>query len=259
MMKAWTVKKPGSLENLQLVDLADPGAPAAGEIRVALHATSLNYHDLLVATGVIPTADRRILMADGAGVVEAVGAGVNEFQPGDRVVAGFFPQWLDGRPGPLVSDFSQTPGDGAEGFACQYVVRPASHFTHAPEGWSFREAATITTSGLTAWRALVVEGRLKAGDTVLTLGTGGVSITALQLAKSMGAQVIVTSSSDEKLARARALGGRSSHQLPHHPGMGRRGAGYHWPSRGRSHSGAWAVRAPWGSRSRRSVLADTSP
>ncbi|MCS5969168.1 alcohol dehydrogenase catalytic domain-containing protein [Klebsiella variicola subsp. variicola] len=114
--------------------LLTPGAPAAGEIRVALHATSLNYHDLLVATGVDSTADRRILMADGAGVVEAVGAGVNEFQPGDRVVAGFFPQWLDGRPGPLVSDFSQTPGDGAEGFACQYVVRPASHFTHAPEG-----------------------------------------------------------------------------------------------------------------------------
>lgn len=207
MMKAWIVNKPGSLDNLQLVDLADPGAPAAGEIRVALHATSLNYHDLLVATGVIPTADRRILMADGAGVVEAVGAGVSEFQPGDRVVAGFFPQWLDGRPGPQVKDFSQTPGDGAEGFACQYVVRPASHFTHAPDGWSFREAATITTSGLTAWRALVVEGRLKAGDTVLTLGTGGVSITALQLAKSMGAQVIVTSSSDEKLARARAMGG----------------------------------------------------
>lgn len=206
MMKAWIVNKPGSLDNLQLVDLADPGAPAAGEIRVALHATSLNYHDLLVATGVIPTADRRILMADGAGVVEAVGAGVSEFQPGDRVVAGFFPQWLDGRPGPQVKDFSQTPGDGAEGFACQYVVRPASHFTHAPDGWSFREAATITTSGLTAWRALVVEGRLKAGDTVLTLGTGGVSITALQLAKSMGAQVTVTSSSDEKLARARAQG-----------------------------------------------------
>lgn len=127
MMKAWIVNKPGSLDNLQLVDLADPGAPAAGEIRVALHATSLNYHDLLVATEVIPTADRRILMADGAGVVEAVGAGVSEFQPGDRVVAGFFPQWLDGRPGTQVKDFSQTPGDGAEGFACQYVVRPASH------------------------------------------------------------------------------------------------------------------------------------
>ncbi|MCS5881100.1 alcohol dehydrogenase catalytic domain-containing protein [Klebsiella variicola subsp. variicola] len=132
-------QKPGSLENLQLSILLTPGRPLPGEIRVALHATSLNYHDLLVATGVIPTADRRILMADGAGVVEAVGAGVNEFQPGDRVVAGFFPQWLDGRPGPLVSDFSQTPGDGAEGVRLPvYVVRPASHFTHAPEGWSFR-------------------------------------------------------------------------------------------------------------------------
>lgn len=90
MMKAWIVNKPGSLDNLQLVDLADPGAPTAGEIRVALHATSLNYHDLLVATGVIPTADRRILMGGRRrGVVEAVGAGVSEFQPGDRVVAGF--------------------------------------------------------------------------------------------------------------------------------------------------------------------------
>ncbi len=258
MMKAWTVKKPGSLENLQLVDLADPGAPAAGEIRVALHATSLNYHDLLVATGVIPTADRRILMADGAGVVEAVGAGVNEFQPGDRVVAGFFPQWLDGRPGPLVSDFSQTPGDGAEGFACQYVVRPASHFTHAPEGWSFREAATITTSGLTAWRALVVEGRLKAGDTVLTLGTGGVSITALQLAKSMGAQVIVTSSSDEN-SPALAPWGPIISSITAPPRHGAPRCRISPAIAGPISFWSWAVRAPWGSRSRRSVLADTSP
>lgn len=196
-------------------------------------------------------------MADGAGVVEAVGAGVSEFQPGDRVVAGFFPQWLDGRPGPQVKDFSQTPGDGAEGFACQYVVRPASHFTHAPDGWSFREAATITTSGLTAWRALVVEGRLKAGDTVLTLGTGGVSITALQLAKSMGAQVIVTSSSDEKLARARDLGLTISSITapPRHGALRCRtspviaGPILSWRS---------ADRAPWASRSRPSVLADTS-
>ena len=126
MMKAWIVNKPGSLDNLQLVDLADPGAPAAGEIRVALHATSLNYHDLLVATGVIPTADRRILMADGAGVVEAVGAGVSEFQPGDRVVAGFFPQWLDGRPGPQVKDFSQTRATAPRGLpASMWSDRPA--------------------------------------------------------------------------------------------------------------------------------------
>ncbi|WEF30088.1 NAD(P)-dependent alcohol dehydrogenase [Klebsiella aerogenes] len=205
-MKAWTVKKPAALDSIQLIDLPDPGAPGAGEIRVALHATSLNYHDLLVATGAIPVADGRILMADGAGVVEDVGDGVNEFSVGDSVVACFFPQWPDGKAQRLVADFSHTPGDGVDGFASQYVVRPASHFTLAPHGWSFKQAATITTSGLTAWRALVVEGKLKAGDTVLTLGTGGVSMTALQLAKSMGAQVIVTSSSDEKLARARQLG-----------------------------------------------------
>lgn len=205
-MKAWIVKKPATLDTLQLVDLPDPGAPGEGQIRVAIHATSLNYHDLLVATGVIPVDDGRILMADGAGVVEAVGAGVSEFKVGDSVVACFFPQWPDGQPQSQVADFSRTPGDGADGFAAQYVVRPASHFTRAPHGWSFKQAATITTSGLTAWRALVVEGKLKAGDTVLTLGTGGVSITALQIAKSMGAQVIVTSSSDEKLARARKLG-----------------------------------------------------
>lgn len=205
-MKSWIVKKPGGLNNLLLVDLPDPGQPGAGEIRVAIHATSLNYHDLLVATGGIPTVEDRILMADGAGVVEAVGAGVTEFKPGDHVVSCFFPQWQDGKASDSVGNFVQTPGDGAQGFASEYVVRPASHFTLAPAGWSHAEAATITTSGLTAWRALVCDGKLKAGDTVLTLGTGGVSMTALQIAKKMGARVIITSSSDEKLAQARKLG-----------------------------------------------------
>lgn len=205
-MKSITLQSPGGVPQLQLTDLADPGHPAAGEIRVAIHATSLNYHDFLVANGTIPTAEQRIMMADGAGTVEAVGSGVTEFKPGDLVVSTFFPQWSDGLPFREVGDFRQTPGDGAQGFAAEYVVRPAGHFTHAPEGWSAAEAATITTSGLTAWRALVCDAGLKAGDTVLTLGTGGVSVTALQIAKSMGATVIITSSSDEKLARARELG-----------------------------------------------------
>ncbi|WAT01960.1 zinc-dependent alcohol dehydrogenase family protein [Rouxiella chamberiensis] len=205
-MKAITLRAPGGLDNLHLVDLADPGQPGQGEIRVAIHATSLNFHDLLVADGSIPTADQRIMMADGAGVVEAVGEGVTEFNVGDAVVSTFFPHWADGLPFDSVGDFKKTPGDGAHGLAAQYVVRPASHFTLAPEGWSHAEAATITTSGLTAWRALVGNAHLKAGDTVLTLGTGGVSITALQIAKSMGAKVIITSSSDEKLAQAKALG-----------------------------------------------------
>ncbi|WP_130835623.1 zinc-dependent alcohol dehydrogenase family protein [[Erwinia] mediterraneensis] len=205
-MKAMTLAAPGGLDNLQLTDLPDPGDPGYGEIRVAIHATSLNFHDLLVANGTMPTADQRIMMADGAGVVEAVGNGVTEFQVGDHVVSCFFPQWQDGQPSDTVGDFAMTPGDGTHGFAAEYVVRPASHFTLAPAGWSHAEAATITTAGLTAWRALVGDASLKAGDTVLTLGTGGVSVTALQIAKAMGVRVIITSSSDEKLARAKQLG-----------------------------------------------------
>ncbi|QQN74666.1 NAD(P)-dependent alcohol dehydrogenase [Croceicoccus sp. YJ47] len=203
-MKAAKVTNPATLESLKIVDLDDPGAPAAGEIRVRLHASSLNFHDYSVVSGRLPTADGRIPMADGAGVVEAVGAGVTEFSEGDRVVSTFFPTWLDGTP--AISDFSTTPGDGIDGYAREWVVRPTSYFTHAPKGYSHAEAATLTTAALTAWRALVVNGGIKAGESVLVLGTGGVSIFALQLAKAMGATVIATSSSDEKLERVRALG-----------------------------------------------------
>lgn len=136
--------------------------------------------------------------------MEAVGDGVTEFAPGDHVVSCFFPGWLEGPP--PMADFSTVPGDGVDGYAREAVVRPSTWFTRAPEGFSHAEAATLTTAGLTAWRALVVNGGLKAGDVVLVLGTGGVSIFALQLAKSMGATVIATSSSDEKLERVRALG-----------------------------------------------------
>jgi NADPH:quinone reductase-like Zn-dependent oxidoreductase len=107
---------------------------------------------------------------------------------------------------PRVADFSTVPGDGVDGYAREVVVAPATAFTHAPKGYSFAEAATLPTAGVTAWRALVVNGGLKAGDTVLVLGTGGVSIFALQIAKAMGAIVIATSSSDEKLERARTFG-----------------------------------------------------
>ncbi|RUO29256.1 NAD(P)-dependent alcohol dehydrogenase [Aliidiomarina sedimenti] len=203
-MKAIQLQKPGGLDNLKVVELDDPGQPGRGEIRVRIHASSLNFHDLGVALGQMPAADGRIPMSDGAGVVEAVGDGVSEFQPGDHVVSTFFPEWLDGEP--EIADFSTTPGDGIDGFACEYVVRPATAFTRAPQGYSFAEAATLTTAGLTAWRALVVNGQLKAGDTVLVLGTGGVSIFSLQLAKAMGATVIATSSSDEKLKRVQSLG-----------------------------------------------------
>ncbi|ENL8514736.1 MULTISPECIES: zinc-dependent alcohol dehydrogenase family protein [Proteus] len=205
-MKAVVLRAPGGLNRLELRDLPDPGQPGLGQIRVAIHATSLNFHDLLVANGSIPTADGRVLMSDGAGVVEAVGEGVTEFAVGESVVSVFFPQWQDGQAFDDVGNFWRTPGDGIDGYATEYVVRPAHYFTHAPVCWRHSEGATITTAGLTAWRALVVEGGIKAGDSVLLLGTGGVSIAALQIARVMGARVIVTSSSDKKLERARALG-----------------------------------------------------
>jgi NADPH:quinone reductase-like Zn-dependent oxidoreductase len=198
------VRAPGGLDRLELADRPDPGQPGPGEIRVALHASSLNFHDYGVAAGKVPAEDGRVLMADGAGVVEATGPGVTEFIPGDSVVSCFFPDWQDGPP--TIGNFSRTPGDGIDGFAQEHVVLPATAFTRAPTGFSHVEAATITTAGLTAWRALVVDGGLKPGDTILALGTGGVSIFALQIAKMAGARVIITSSSDEKLERARALG-----------------------------------------------------
>ncbi len=203
-MKAIALRTPGGLGNLVAVELGDPGAPAAGEIRVRLHASSLNYHDYGVVTREGWPHDGRIPMSDGAGVVDAVGDGVAEFKPGDAVVSCFFPTWQDGPA--TIGDFSTVPGDGVDGYAREAVTCPATSFTHAPRGFSHAEAATLTTAGLTAWRALVVEGGLKAGDTVLVLGTGGVSIFALQFARLMGASVAATSSSDEKLERARALG-----------------------------------------------------
>ncbi|MDJ0513352.1 MAG: NAD(P)-dependent alcohol dehydrogenase [Methyloceanibacter sp.] len=204
--KAVVVRAPGGLDKIEMRDIPDPGQPGQGQIRVALHASSLNFHDLLVAKGGIPADDGRILMADAAGTVEAVGDGVTEFEVGDNVVSTFFPQWLDGRPFNKVGDFRGTPGDGIDGYATTHAVRSATDFTLAPRGWTHAEAATITTAGLTAWRALITDGGLKAGASVLVLGTGGVSIAALQIAKAMGASVIATSSSNEKLARLRELG-----------------------------------------------------
>ena len=203
-MKAIRVPDGGGLDRLQVSEMEDPGQPGPGEIRVRIHASSLNFHDMGVVTGRMPSEDGRIPMADGAGVVEAVGDGVTEFGRGDRVVSVFFPDWLDGPA--RVGDFSRTPGDGIDGYAREIVVTPAHWFTHAPDGWSHEEAATLTTAGLTAWRALVVDGGLKAGDDVLVLGTGGVSIFALQMATAMGARVFATSSSDAKLARLTEMG-----------------------------------------------------
>lgn len=218
-MRAMRLTAPGGLDRLVSADMPEPGAPGPGEIAVRVQASSLNFHDYVLAAGMAPTADGRILLADAGGTVEAVGEGVTEFAVGEAVVSVFFPQWADGPP--RVADFSLTPGDGVDGYARERVVCPVDWFTHAPAGWSHAESATLTTAGLTAWRALVVDGGIKAGDSVLVLGTGGVSLFALQFARAMGATVIATSSSDEKLERLRAMGAAHAINYRSHPDWGR--------------------------------------
>ena len=203
-MRAIKLKAPGGLENLELVEI-ETVEPEYGEIRVRNHASSLNFHDYVVATGLLPVDDGRIPMSDGAGVVEAVGPGVTQFQPGDRVMSCFFPQWDDG-PADDPGKISGVPGDNIDGFAAQTVTMPASTFTSMPDGYTFEQAATLPCAAATAWRALMVEAKVKPGDTVLVQGSGGVSVFALQFAKAAGCHVIATSSSDAKLEKLSELG-----------------------------------------------------
>lgn len=202
-MKVAAVKAPGGLDKIVIEDRAQPVA-GLGQLLVRVRASSLNFHDFAVVAGMLPTADGRIPMSDGAGDVVAVGEGVTAFKPGDQVVSTFFPNWPAG--GPALERLLGVPGDHADGYAAEYVAMPASAFTRAPKGWTLTEAATLPCAALTAWRALMVEARIKPGDVVLTQGTGGVSIFAVQLAKAAGATVISTSSSAEKLARLKDLG-----------------------------------------------------
>lgn len=195
---------PASLDTLLPASAADPGQPGPGQIRVRLQASSLNFHDFAVVCGMIPAETGRIPMSDGAGLVEAVGDGVEQFKAGDLVTSIFFPDWNDGSIPP--NGFKRVPGDGIDGYACEAVVTPEHWFTHVPKGYTAAEAATLTCAGLTAWRALFVDNAIKPGDTVLVQGSGGVSVFALQFAKAAGARVIATSSSDAKLEKLKALG-----------------------------------------------------
>jgi NADPH:quinone reductase-like Zn-dependent oxidoreductase len=217
---AMRVGAPATLDGLHKTDLADPGAPGPDEIRVRLAASSLNYHDYAVVKGMIPAAAGRIPLSDGAGTVEAVGDGVSEFAIGDLAVSLFFPQWADGAP--PATAFRRVPGDGVDGYARSAVVTPASWFTRVPRGYDAAQAATLTCAGLTAWRALFVDGAIKPGDTVLVQGSGGVSVFALQFAKAAGARVIATSSLGEKLERLRALGADELINYKETPDWGRK-------------------------------------
>ncbi|EED33178.1 alcohol dehydrogenase, class III [gamma proteobacterium NOR5-3] len=202
-MQCIQVVKPGGLDKLKLCE-SDSRPPQAGEVTVRVQASSLNFHDYLVAAGLLPVADGRIPMSDGAGEVVAVGEAVSDFAVGDRVMSCFFPNWQSGAP--TLESLMGVPGDHEDGFASQSVTMSAKAFSPMPRHMSFAEAATLPCAGLTAWRALVEEASLRAGDWVLVQGTGGVSIFALQIARQLGCKVIATSSSEAKLDRLRALG-----------------------------------------------------
>ncbi len=201
-MKQVQLATPGGLSNLRYGSAAVP-EPGPGQVLVRVAASSLNYHDLLVAEGAIPVADGRVILSDGAGVVEALGAGVTRWQPGDAVMSVCFHHWQQGRP---TREQLRFVGEHDDGFASEYVAVSEDALTAVPAGYSLAEAATLPCAGLTAWRALVTEGRLQAGESVLVQGTGGVSVFALQFARAAGARVIATSSSDEKLEKMRQLG-----------------------------------------------------
>jgi NADPH:quinone reductase-like Zn-dependent oxidoreductase len=203
-MKAIQIQLPAKLTSLSFVDSPNPSAPKSSEIQVEIFANSINYHDYAVVTGALPTIEGRIPLSDAAGEVIAIGSSVTDFQVGDSVVSTFFPYWLEGVALPTL--LAQVPGDTIDGYACERVTVPSHYFTLAPKSYSHVHASTLPCAGLTAWRALVVDGQLNEGDTVLIQGTGGVSIFSLQFAKALGATVIATSSSDLKLEQLKAFG-----------------------------------------------------
>jgi NADPH:quinone reductase-like Zn-dependent oxidoreductase len=202
-MKVIRLTAPASMENLQLLEEKRP-EPGPGELLVRIQAASLNFHDLFVLQGKLPSADGRVPLSDGAGEVVAVGDGVDEFKVGDHIVSTFYPYWLGGEM--TAATQRDIPGETVDGYAREYACMPAHAFTKVPEGYTHGEAATFPCAGVTAWRALIVYGKVKPGDTVLILGTGSVSLFALQFAKAAGAQVIATSSSEEKLEKLKSLG-----------------------------------------------------
>lgn len=214
-MKAWEIHNANGIDALTLTERPTPVA-GPHQVLVRIRAVSLNYRDLLHVLG-LTDSDRWPLVpcSDGAGEVIAVGEGVTRFKTGDRVVGTFFQRWIAGEMNERVME--SAVGGRQQGMLAEQVCVPEEALLPMLPDWSFAEAATLPCAALTAWHALVTRGHLAAGDTVLALGTGGVAIYALQIAKMFGARCILTSSSDEKLARAKALGADATINYARHP------------------------------------------
>jgi NADPH:quinone reductase-like Zn-dependent oxidoreductase len=199
------IRQPDGSYRLTLEQAPIP-KPGEREVLVRVRAASLNRRDVYVLKGQYPMPPRPMLvpLSDGAGEVVSVGPGAARFRTGDRVAAIFFQRWLGGRPSAEMH--SSALGGQLDGMLSEFVCLSEDGLVKVPEGYSYEEASTLPCAAVTAWNGLITRGRMQPGDNVLLLGTGGVSIFGLQLAAASGARAIVTSSSDDKLARARTLG-----------------------------------------------------
>lgn len=206
-MRRWQLPSFG-LKNLELAEAPVP-APGSNEVLVRVAAVSLNYRDKLVVEGEL-LPDRPTMpfvpVSDMAGEVVATGADVSRFKVGDRVLGNFWTQWIDGEPPREMARHGLSLGGPLPGMLAEYVTLHEGVAVKAPASLTDEEASTLPVAALTAWSALIETGHLKAGQTVLVQGTGGVALFGLQFAQAFGARVIVTSRSAEKLERAKALG-----------------------------------------------------
>lgn len=215
-MKTYRLEQTGSLDHLSLNHETDP-SPCKQEVVIRVHANALNYRDLMVMRGAyrVPPRPRVIPLSDGAGEVVAVGSSVKRFKVGDRVAGAFFQGWMGGH---IAAEHLSTDlGGSIDGMLSEYVVLNEQGVVHIPAHLSYEEAATLPCAAVTAWCCLTDQRPLMPGDTVLTLGSGGVSVFAIQLARLFGARVIATTSSDAKADKLRALGAHEVINYSDHP------------------------------------------
>lgn len=232
-MKTYRLEKTGSLDNLSLNQEADP-TPGAHDVVIRVRANALNYRDLMVMGGSyrVPPKPRVIPLSDGAGEIVAVGAAVKRLKIGDRVAGAFFQGWMGGHI--AAEHLSTDMGGSIDGMLSEFVVLNEQGVVKIPAHLSFEEAATLPCAAVTAWCCLTDQRQLMPGDTVLTLGSGGVSVFAIQFARMFGARVIATTSSDAKADKLRALGSHEIINYTTHPEWdkevmrltGRRGADF---------------------------------
>jgi NADPH:quinone reductase-like Zn-dependent oxidoreductase len=204
-MKLYEIVEPKGIDSLKLSERPTPKL-GPGEVLMRVRAVSLNYRDLAMVKGGLARMMKLPLVpvSDGAGEIVETGPGVVRLKKGDRVAAIFTQGWLSGPP--YAGMYSSSLGGGIDGMLAEYVVLREDGFVRIPDYMTFEDAATLPCAAVTSWNALVTEGHVRAGDTVLVMGTGGVSIFAMQIALIHGARVIATSSSDAKLERLKKLG-----------------------------------------------------